>query len=148
MVTLRLKPPLLVQVMVVVAPGASVVPLGDTAVMVSSEPLLSLSRNQPMSRICWRVRSRSSGRPTLIDGSISRFGVAEVFQCETDEPPWNGLGVNSSTRPLASRAALRKPEAMRTLAPSQSTLPGLIDEAARWASVIWVHSRPTLRSNW
>jgi hypothetical protein len=83
----------------------------------------------------------------LIDGSISRLGVAVVFQCDTDEPPSNGFGVYNSTCPLPSRAAVRKPDAIRTLGPFHSTLSGLIADAARCASFICSQVRPTLRSN-
>ena len=55
----------------------------------------SASENQPMSVICEDVRS-SGGvtdevRSTLIDGSISWFGIAAVSQWEIDEPGATGF---------------------------------------------------------
>jgi len=47
--------------------------------MVSGTRSLSVSRYQPMSRICWRVRSRVRGKPLLMNGSISRFGSAALL---------------------------------------------------------------------
>ena len=148
-VTLRLKPPLLVQVMVAGEPNVRMPPLGWTPVIESAVPLPSLSGNHPMSRICWRVRSRSSDNPTLMNGSINRLGDAVMFQCDTDEPPWYGLGVKSSTPPpTGSRAAVRKLEAMRTLGPTHSRFPGVVADVARCAGVISAQLRPRERSNW
>ena len=32
-------------------------------------------------------------KSALADGSINRFGIALMSQCDSEEPPWNGLGV-------------------------------------------------------
>ncbi len=55
--------------------------------------------SQPMSANRFAVRSTLSFRSELIAGSIKRFGVAETSQCDTLEPPWNGLGAYRSTWP-------------------------------------------------
>src|SRR5262245_50976419 len=64
---------------------------------------------QPMSLNMGSVRSAGGftlcRRSALMNGSISRFLNALVSQCETEEPPWNGFGVNRNTRPSLSAPA-------------------------------------------
>ena len=66
-VTLRLNPPVLVQVTVVDPPAVTTAGT-DTLVIVSGMPSAVVSLNQPTSRICCLVRSRVSGRPTVMFG--------------------------------------------------------------------------------
>lgn len=76
--TFLLKPPPFVHVILTLLPINTALPLGSTLVIVSGVKSVFVSRYQPISRICWRVRSRSMGSPVLIAGSISRFGAQAV----------------------------------------------------------------------
>ncbi|MFN7550456.1 MAG: hypothetical protein ACK59M_05225 [Pseudomonadota bacterium] len=53
-----------------------------------------------------------------------------------------------STRPSTSRAAVRKPDAMRTLLPDQTTLLALVDEVTRSVAVICAQVLRMERLNW
>ena len=92
-VTLRLKLPLFVHVMFVDSPMYATPAFGATEVSVSAVLSAVVSRNQPISRSCCRVRSPSIARPELMFGSIKRFGEADMSKCEIEEPAAKDVGV-------------------------------------------------------
>lgn len=95
MVTFLLKPPLFVHVILTFDPTITVFPLGETFVIVSGVRSVVVSLYQPISRICWRVRSRSNGIPNApveTPGSIKRLGKHALLKWETDDPDSYGFG--------------------------------------------------------
>src|SRR5690606_4338453 len=80
-VTFRSNPEVFVHVMFTFEPIATEPFAGETFVIVSGTLSLLLSRYQPISRISCLVRSSVSGSPTLIFGSINRFGLHAVLKC-------------------------------------------------------------------
>lgn len=92
-ITGRLNPPVLVQLTCAVLPICKIALLGVTLMIVSGVRSLVVSRYHPISRVCCLVKSKVSGNPVFMNGSIRRLGVTAVSQCEIEEPLAKLVGV-------------------------------------------------------
>ncbi len=59
---------------------------GASRVMRGVDAASGARSSQPRSSKWYNVRSTSSERPDVAEGSMSRLGVALTSQCEMDEP--------------------------------------------------------------